>query len=315
MPCLPEENVPLAPLTTWKIGGPAEWYVAPETEDELAAAVQWANEKGLPIHILGRGSNVLIADEGLKGLVISTRKLVSSQQSWDRHLACLSGERDRQDACPTEKSTHYLEVPAGLSLPRFSKLVAGHGYSGYEFYIGIPGTVGGAVAMNAGFGPGDERQTANRCVEVQTLSKQGIGPWRPYTDFNPVYRHTDFLENGEIVLRARFSLKEESTKEEIRAETAKHLEMRRSRQPLTRPTAGSVFRGTDDGVPAAVYIDRCGLKGFRVGGAIVSEKHANWIENTGGAQAKDVEELIRHMQKVVLSKEGIQLQPEVRFLH
>jgi UDP-N-acetylmuramate dehydrogenase len=285
-------------LTTWKIGGPADWFWLPQTEDELLQALAWARGKGLPVHILGRGSNVLIADDGLRGLVICLREMDAKEFRYD----------------PGSEGRGILEVSAGMSMPRLSKVAAQQGFGGYEFYIGIPGTVGGAVAINAGYGPGDERQTANRCMEVRTVSLEGEAQWRPYGEYNPVYRHTDLVGSGLIVTAARFALKDLSSKAAIRAETAKHLTMRHERQPLTRPTAGSVFKGTAEGVPAAVYIDRCGLKGHRIGGAVISPKHANWIENTGGATAADVLELIQQVQAIVKEREGIELEAEVRFL-
>ncbi|MGA1204679.1 MAG: UDP-N-acetylmuramate dehydrogenase [Opitutales bacterium] len=294
----PKKNVPLAPLTTWKIGGPAEWFWAPADEAELVRALQWAKENGQRVHVLGRGSNVLVSDSGLKGLVIYLREL--------------AGDETRVIQQPDGFAE--LEVPAGLSLPRLSKVVAQMEYGGYEFYIGIPGTVGGAVTVNAGYGPGDERQTANRCTAVRTVSLAGDLQWRPYADFNPVYRHSDLMHSNRVVTAARFALRERSTREAIRAETARHLAMRHERQPLTRPTAGSVFKGTAEEVPAAVYIDRCGLKGLRVGGAVVSTKHANWIENTGNAKAADVLALIDQIREVVSEREGIELEAEVRIL-
>lgn len=291
----PQENVILAPLTTWKIGGPAEYLWLPESESELVAALQWAGDRELPVHILGRGSNILVTDQGIKGLVISLKAMLDGGT---RFVSKANG-------------TGILEVPAGISLPRLSKLVAEHGYTGYEFYIGIPGTAGGAVTVNAGYGPGDERQTANRCIEVKTLSVTGELTWNAYADFNPVYRKTDLLDSGLIVTAARFALTERAPSRKIREETAMHLEMRRQRQPLNRPTAGSVFKGTSQGVPAAVFIEQCGLKGATVGGAKISEKHANWIENTGDATASDVKELIELVKNKVSKKAGIHLKEEI----
>jgi UDP-N-acetylmuramate dehydrogenase len=295
----PERNVPLAPRTTWKIGGPADWYLEPGSEVELRAGLTWARDRGLPVRILGRGSNVLISDAGLRGLVICLRAYRKAE----------AVVRAGSGGGPS-----LLEASAGVSLPRLAKIVAKEGYGGYEFYIGIPGTVGGAVVMNAGFGPGDERQTANRCEAVQVMEPGGEPEWRPYTDFRPVYRHTDLVGSGTVVLAARFALRERAEQAAIRAATAEHLAMRREKQPLTRPTAGSVFKGTKDGVPAAVLIDRCGLKGLVVGGARVSPKHANWIENTGGATAADVRELIQQVRERVRAETGVDLEPEVRFL-
>jgi UDP-N-acetylmuramate dehydrogenase len=295
---VPEPNVPLAPFTTWKIGGPADWLLSPRNEQELLDGLEWARERRLPVHVLGRGSNVLIADAGLRGLVLCLRSLDKDS----RRLEELPGGGAR------------LEAGAGMSLPRLARTAAQAGYGGYEFYIGIPGTVGGAVVINAGFGPGDPRQTASRCTEVRLLEPDAAPGWRPYADFHPVYRHTDLADSGAIVLAARFALTERSTPAAIRAATAAHLAMRKARQPLTRPTAGSVFKGTAEGVPAAVYIDRCGLKGTRVGAAMVSQKHANWIENLGGASAADVLELIEQVRATVLQREGVLLEPEVRVM-
>jgi UDP-N-acetylmuramate dehydrogenase len=239
-----------------------------------------------------------VADEGIRGLVICLRKL----------------EKDGYQFQDDGEGRGLLTVSAGMSLPRLAKVAAQLGFGGYEFYIGIPGTVGGAVVMNAGFGPADERQTANRCREIRTVSLDARASWLAYPEVQPIYRHTSLVDGTVIVTGAKFALTEQSTKERIRAVTAGHLAMRRSRQPLTRPTCGSVFKGTDDGVPAAVFIDRCGLKGFQIGRAIVSPKHANWIENLGGATAGDVKQLISHIQEVVFIQEGIELKTEVCFL-
>lgn len=298
MPGQPQAHVPLAPLTTWKIGGRAEWFWQPRSEAELLDALAWARHEGLKVHLLGRGSNVLIADAGLDGLVICLREL--GENAFHTQAA------DDGSVC--------LEVPGGMSLPRLSKVAAQHGYSGYEFFIGIPGTVGGAVVMNAGYGPCDPRQTAALCSEVRVLSPDGGAAWRPYTDFHPAYRKTDLMHSHWIVTAARFRLFDRAAPEAIRAETALHLQMRHQRQPLTRPTAGSVFKATEDGVPAAVLIDRCGLKGACVGGAQISYKHANWIENIGQATAADVLALIEKVVAVVDEREGIRLQPEIRLL-
>ena len=294
----PQQNVPLAPLTTWKIGGPAEWFWAPATEKELVEALSWAREHKLPVHVIGRGSNILVADRGLSGLVIYLRELVS----------------DEQHMVSQPDGSLQLEVPAGMSLPRLSKVVAQLGYGGYEVYNRIPGTVGGAVTINAGYGPDDDRQTANRCTGVRTVTMEGRLEWRHYADFHPSYRHTDLCSLNLIVTAARFALTERSTREAIRRETARHLAMRHERQPLTRPTAGSVFKAAPDGTPAAVYIDRCGLKGLQVGGAVVSRKHANWIENHGNATSRDVLSLIEQVREVVSDREGVSLEMEVRVL-
>lgn len=289
------ENVPLAPLTTWRIGGPARYLAEPPAE-ELADVLAWARAAGLPVWILGRGSNVLIDDAGLPGLVILTRNI------W-------------QDI---RREGGLLVAGAGASLPRLSKAAAAAGFTGFEFYIGIPGTVGGAVFMNAGFGPGDPRDT-RAVLEDADLFLPGGGVSRvTAADLGMTYRHSALQEKegpfaGGIVTRARFRLEQPGAAAAIRDETRRHLAERKRKQPLTRPTAGSVFRASD-GVPAAIHIDRAGLKGFRVGDACVSPKHANWIENLGSASAADVRTLIDHVRNTVHAASGVTLEAEVREL-
>ncbi len=295
MAFVPERDVALAPKTTWRIGGPAAFYAAPMTVEALVEAVQWARTEGLPLTLLGRGSNTLVADAGLPGLTLSTRDMGRGE--------------------PVVEADSFV-VPAGILLPKLAKFAAEKGFTGYEFYIGIPGTVGGAVFMNAGFGPSDERQTANRCTDVQLLEADGAIRWVPYGDLGPRYRHTALMEmeRPAVILAARFRVGEAAMPETIRANTDAHLAMRRERQPFARPTAGSVFKATAEGTPAAVYIDQLGLKGSRCGGAVVSPKHANWIENDGGARAEDVRQLMRSVQEAVRANFAVWLEPEVRFL-
>ena len=294
----PERDVPLAPLTTWKIGGPAQWYAAPRTRAELLEALAWAEAEACPLTILGRGSNVLLPDEGLPGLTVVLRHYMPEPVLHP----------------PSSDGSRLFETAAGLALPRLAREAANAGYGGYSFYIGIPGTVGGAAVMNAGFGPGDERQTANRCEEVEVLRAGDAPRWHPYRDFHPRYRHTDLGGGEAVVLAARFRFRERASAEALRQATAEHLAMRKRKQPLTRPTAGSVFKGTADGQPAGRLIEEAGLKGLRLGGAVVSEKHANWIENHGGATAANVRALIARIQGQVQARTGIFLEPEVRIV-
>ncbi|MCC5807060.1 MAG: UDP-N-acetylmuramate dehydrogenase [Opitutales bacterium] len=287
------ENVSLAPFTTWRIGGPARFLAEPPAE-ALPGLLAWARAGGLPVWILGRGSNVLIDDDGLPGLIILTRNI------WQ--------DIRREGDC--------LVAGAGASLPRLSKAAAAEGFSGYEFYIGIPGTVGGAVFMNAGFGPGDPRDTRAVLVDVELVRPDGDSVRAAVADLHMDYRHS-ILQDADgpfadaIVTRARFRLEHPGDAASIRDETREHLADRKRKQPLTRPTAGSVFRASD-GVPAAIHIDRAGLKGFRIGDACVSPKHANWIENLGKASAADVRALIRHVRETVHAIFGVTLEPEVR---
>ncbi len=287
------ENVPLAPFTTWRIGGPARYLAEPPAES-LPALLAWACAGGLPVWILGRGSNVLIDDAGLPGLVILTRNI------WQE----------------IRREGDFIVAGAGVSLPRLSKAAAAEGFSGYEFYIGIPGTVGGAVFMNAGFGPGDPRDTRALLEDVELVRPCEEAVRVAAANLHLTYRRSVLQEPsgpfaGAVITGARFRLAQPGDAAAIRGETRKHLADRKRKQPLTRPTAGSVFRASD-GVPAAVHIDRAGLKGFRIGDACVSPKHANWIENLGSASAADVRALIRHVEDAVQTTFGVTLEPEVR---
>ena len=285
------ENVPLAPLTTWKIGGPARFLAEPPV-DALPEVLAWARGENLPVWFMGRGSNVLVDENGLPGLVILTRNV------WQEIR-----EEDGQ-----------IVAEAGVSLPRLAKFAASLGFAGYEFLIGIPGTVGGGVAINAGFKQGDLRDMAHLAEQVETVSPRGEVRREVYSAFHPAYRRTDLLGNHHCVTRVWFRLETRGTTEAIRAETKAHLIARKRKQPLTRPTAGSVFKSTPDGTPAAVFIDRINLKGLRVGDAMVSHKHANWIENVGQATAGDVRALIHMIQTHVRDACGVRLEPEIRDL-
>ncbi len=287
------EHVPLARFCTWRIGGLARFLAEP-TVDALPELLDWARDRSLPVCIIGRGSNILVDDSGFPGLVILTRSIWQELERVGDHLVC----------------------GAGVPLPRLSKAAAAEGFSGYEFLIGIPGTVGGAVFMNAGFGPGDPRDTKSILAGVDLLMPDARIVQRSVAELKMDYRYSVLQETPRdemppIVLRARFRLEVPGDEASIREETRKHLADRKAKQPLTRPTAGSVFRASD-GIPAAIHIDRAGLKGYQIGDAQVSPKHANWIENLGCATASDVRNLITHIQATVQDRFGVHLHPEIR---
>ncbi|MCC5842237.1 MAG: UDP-N-acetylmuramate dehydrogenase [Opitutales bacterium] len=299
MPPLPPGNVrsgvPLAPFTTWRIGGPAQ-YLAEPGLDEIPALLAWAQSAALPVWVIGRGSNILIDDAGLPGLVLLLRNTL-------------------QDV---RREGDFLVTGAGVSLPRLAKAAAAEGYAGFEFFIGIPGTVGGAVFMNAGFGPGDPRDTKALLHSVDLILPDGSRETRAAEALHLAYRKSDLqlIPDGAerpLVVGACFVLSQPGDQATIRDETRRHLQERKEKQPLTRPTAGSVFRASD-GIPAAIHIQQAGLKGHRIGDAMVSLKHANWIENVGHATASDVRRLIADIIDTVHFRAGIHLFPEVRIL-
>ena len=289
-----QENVPLSGFTTWKVGGPALWYAEPSASD-VPLLLQVAQRLGVPVYFLGRGSNVLIPDEGLDGLVLHGWKSMGRIERIAENL---------------------VEAEAGVPMPRLSRFVADLGCGGYEFLIGIPGTVGGGVAMNAGLRVPMVREISDVLESVDVV-EQGSGEVRRLgkEECDLQYRHSCFLEEGQFILRARFELKDFSrSREEIRRLTAHHLEERRIKQPLSRQTAGSTFKQLSGGPATGWYIDKAGLKGTKVGGALVSQKHANWIETEKGATAEDVRDLMKLVIERVQDRYGVTLEPEVQFL-
>ena len=286
-----QQRVSLAHYTTWKIGGAAERLIEPSF-GELPQVLSLARGKGLPVYFLGRGSNVLIDDAGLPGLVIVTRN-------------SLTGLRRESDCIVAE---------SGVFLPHLSKFAAREGFSGFEFLIGIPGTVGGAIAMNAGLTVFRPREMTAIVHDFDVLNLDGSVETLTMDDVNPGYRRTDLLDGKRLILRARFRLEEAGDPTEIKRNTFEHLAERKRKQPLDKPTAGSTFKSPPGSKGAGWYIEQAGLKGFQVGGARVSPVHANWIENLGNAKAANVRQLIVHIQDTVKARMGIELETEVRFL-
>ena len=281
---LPDE--PLAAHTTFRIGGPAQWLVAPRTENEVAAVVAACREAGVPLRILGAGSNVLAPDEGLPGV---TLKLAENFAA----VEVLSGGLVRAQAGATNEVVAAVARDAGLA--------------GYEFACGIPGTIGGAAIMNAG---AYEGQFSDVAVEVHCLTAEG----EPITLAAPEaawgYRTSRMMHEGMVVLSATLQLRVDAP-EAIAARMADLTQRREEKQPLAMPSAGSTFK-RPEGHFAGKLIQDAGLQGLSVGGAQVSTKHAGFVVNTGNATAADVLALIAEVQARVLANSGVQLEPEVR---
>lgn len=280
------ENEPMSRHTTFRIGGPAELMFLPACEEEIVEAVRLAKVAGIPVRVLGNGSNLLVRDGGLRGLSI-----VLGERFARIHI---EGRR--------------LYAQAGALLSRVASAAQEAGLSGLEFAGGIPGTLGGGCAMNAGAYNGqlsDVLVSADVLLdgEVCTLDRE---------EMQMGYRTTLPLRTGGVVLSACFDLVEEDKLvilEHMRALNAR----RREKQPLSMPSAGSTFK-RPEGHFAGALIESCGLKGCSVGGAQVSEKHAGFIVNTGNATAADVLALIEHVQSVVREATGVDLEPEVRII-
>ncbi|MDJ1181494.1 UDP-N-acetylmuramate dehydrogenase [Roseofilum sp. BLCC_M91] len=288
-PSMIQAHVSLAGLTSFRVGGPAQWYAAPQSEAELLTSLAWAKSKSLPVTVIGAGSNLLISDEGLPGLAIGTRNLRNIE--YDDRMAQVS-------------------VGAGVSLAYLARQVARRGWSGLEWAIGIPGTVGGAVVMNAG---AHKSCIADILMDIEVISGNGINQTLINTDLEYRYRSSILQGSNYTVTQARFQLKPTNDPQTIIATTNTHLHQRHATQPYHLPSCGSVFRNPEP-QKAAQLIEKTGLKGHKIGDAQVSELHANFILNCGHAKASDIYQLICYVQDRVARQWSIQLKPEVKIL-
>lgn len=279
-----KENVRLAEYTTLRIGGPCDLLIIPEHRDELVAALRILRENKVPWVQLGRGSNMLVSDKGIRGAVIKLGKAFEHYR-FEGELAVAGG---------------------AVSFVKLSVMAAKQGLTGLEFAGGIPGTVGGAVYMNAG-AHGSDVSRVLQSAEV-VLETGELALW-DVNDLQFGYRHSRLQEQPGIVTEAVFRLRKGDRKE-IAASMATFKDRRRKTQPLQMACAGSVFRNPE-GTYAAKLIEEAGLKGLRHGGAQVSTQHANFIVNTGNATAQDVLALMDQIQTAVYEKFGIRLVPEV----
>jgi UDP-N-acetylmuramate dehydrogenase len=287
--CIIKPCVSLASFTSFRVGGPAEWYVAPKNLTDLQASFAWARSEDLPITLLGAGSNLLVSDRGLPGLVISTRHLrqIYFDPATGRVTAC-----------------------AGEPIPRLAWQVAERGWHGLEWAVGIPGTVGGAVVMNAG---AHKSCIADLLVSAQVLLPNGVVETLKPKDLSYRYRTSALQGDSRLVTQATFQLQPTGNPAEVLEATTRHLEQRRATQPYHLPNCGSVFRNPADRA-AGWLIEQAGLKGYQIGNAQVAHRHANFILNCGGATASDVFRLIRHVQEQVEQRWSLCLEPEVKIL-
>lgn len=277
---------PMAKHTSFRIGGPAEVMAFPKSREELAALLRAAACLNCKPGILGAGTNVLAPDEGMQGIVICLKD-------------CLGGMERLSDT--------VIRVAAGVTMSRAAVFAANLGLSGMEFAHGIPGTVGGGVYMNAGAYGGEICQI---CRQVDVMDMQGNVTTIPGEQMGFAYRHSRLEAEGGIVLSADFGLTA-GDPQQIREKMQLLMGKRRASQPLDLPSAGSAFKRPVGGYAAAL-IDEAGLRGFRVGGAAVSEKHAGFAVNLGGATAADVRGLLQAVSDTVYQKNGIRLEPEIR---
>lgn len=277
---------PMFRHTSFRIGGGAEAMAFPKSAEELADILKACKKLETVPAILGAGTNVLAPDDGLSGLVICLKD-------------CLDGIEKLDDT--------HIRVAAGVTMTRAAVFAANLGLSGLEFAHGIPGTVGGGVYMNAGAYGGEIKDV---CTAVEVMDMDGNVRTLTGDEMGFAYRHSALEETGDIVLSATFRLTAAPV-EEIKGKMKELMGKRSASQPLDLPSAGSAFKRPVGGYAAAL-IDQAGLKGFTVGGAAISTKHAGFAVNVGGATAEDVKNLLQQVSDIVFERSGIRLEPEVR---
>lgn len=278
-----KENIRLRDYTTFQIGGSCPLAVSPETAAQMQTVTTWLLENDCPYFVLGKGSNILASDNGYDGVLILTQSLRT-----------------------IEKNENTVRCGAGVSLSKLCAFAASHALSGLEFAWGIPGSVGGAVYMNAGAYGGE---IVDVIKSATFLEEDGTIRTLPAEELDLTYRHSCFTGTKRIILEAEFSLHPDE-KEAISARMDDYIGRRTSKQPLDKPSAGSTFKRPKGGYASAL-IEQCGLKGFTIGGAQVSEKHSGFLVNCGDATAADMEALIHHVQRVVKEQTGFSLECEV----
>ncbi|WP_252313866.1 UDP-N-acetylmuramate dehydrogenase [Sinobaca sp. H24] len=283
------EAEPLSKHTTWKIGGPADLFIEPDSVEGLVAALEEIKAQKLPWRAIGRGSNLLVDDKGIEGAVIKLGNRLSGME--------------------LDEENRVLTVDAGYSLIKLATIISKKGYSGFEFAGGIPGTIGGAVFMNAG---AHGTEIADVLVKARVLYPDGRLEWIAKEDMEFSYRTSRLQKEKGICVQAVFQLKT-GTKEDIVAEMQKHKSYRRETQPWNMPCAGSVFRNP---LPhhAGQLVESSGLKGYSYGGAQISELHANFIVNTGDAKAADVLAIVEHVKNTVWEKYQVVMNTEVEIV-
>ena len=289
-----QQQVSLANYTTWRVGGPAEWLAEPNDAEQCLSLLQWAQTEGLTTRVIGAGSNLLIADAGLPGLTLCLRRLQGSQ---------------------LDAETGQVKALAGEPLPTLARRAARLGLHGLEWAVGIPGTVGGAAAMNAGAQGGSTADSLT-CVEVIDRSltdRVKTTTTLSNADLAYDYRHSLLQGSEHLVISAQFQLEPGHDAKELMRKTSGNLSHRTTTQPYQWPSCGSVFRNPEP-EKAGQLIEGLGLKGRRIGGAEVSEVHANFIVNVGDATADDIRTLIDLVRDEVEKMHGITLHPEVKRL-
>ena len=277
----------LKDYTSFKIGGKADLMVFPENETMISELLRFADENSVSVFILGKGSNLLVSDDGIRGIVINTCKLDEIKLIDDTTIYCQSG----------------------ASLLKVCRFALENSLSGLEFAFGIPGTAGGAAYMNAGAYGGEMKDVLVSCEHIDSKGNKGM-----YSDseLNLGYRHSVY-DNSDLFITSLTLKLKKGDKNEIKSRMDELMFKRKDKQPLDYPSAGSTFK-RPEGYFAGALIEQCGLKGYKIGDAGVSEKHAGFVINYGNATAENVIDLINHCRDTVFKNTGVTLEPEVKII-
>ena len=281
--------------TTFRIGGAADYYVTPQAEKQIADVIAFLKKSDIKYIVIGNGSNILVSDEGFRGVVVELGDGFSDYEF-------LQDSQDNSDEV-------LVKASAGMKLTRLGNQLAANGIAGFEFATGIPGCIGGAVRMNAGAYGGEMKDIVEA---VSYIDENGIIKSFKRDELNFSYRRSVFTDKEYIVTDVLFKL-ENKSQSEIREKMDELMGKRKSKQPLEYPSAGSTFK-RPEGYFAAALIEECGLKGASVGGAEVSEKHSGFIINKNNATCEDVKNLIAYVKKEVYKQKGVELHCEVKFI-
>lgn len=290
---------PMARHTYFKVGGPADAFIAPESTEDLTQIVIWTQKTGIALLIIGDGTNLLVRDDGIRGIVLVLAKCTKK----------ISKKADKNQEV-------IIVAPAGKKLHELCSFAIKNGLGGMNFAVGIPGTVGGAITMNAGTSVGS---TGDVLEDVLIMHPDGKTKRINRREIDFSYRNISFGkeintdQDRPIILEGSFRLYPADAAM-LKEEAEEILKVRRKKQPINFPSAGSFFKNPEQGKAAGRLIEQAGLKGKKIGGAQVSEKHANFIINTGGASASDILELMAFIQKTVFNTFNIELEPEVKIV-
>ena len=286
--CPSQRDVPMSKYTTFRIGGNASVMLTPTTDEQLASIIKKCKEDNIKPFIIGNGSNMLISDKGLDTVVINMCRQFPK-------IELVNGDT--------------VVCDAGATMSKVCNFALENGLTGLEFAFGIPGSAGGAAYMNAGAYGGEMKDVLVECRHIDSDGNFGSLKGE---ELGLAYRTSAYEHNGYIITTLVMKLSK-GNKDEIRAKMQELLQRRKDKQPLEYPSAGSTFK-RPEGYFAGALIEECGLKGYSVGGAQVSEKHAGFVINKGSATAKDVLDLIKYIQDKVFREKGVMLEPEVRLI-